>query len=377
MTSFAPDDLNASSVIGLIESGAYPRDVIGTIARGFLPLEQNDLIAVLAYLAGYDDAEISALAQRSLGDIPGRAVFEFAASERSDPDHLQRLLRVATDQLVVEALIRNRNVPDAAIVELARRAPESIQDVIIINQARILRAPEILDALLANPEMSPDVRRRVAETREEFFDKKARILEQLEAEQQAAREEYGDETGKIVAPDAPLEEIADLLERADAEGGSEPATATLTLNESERRDEKKFAVWARLSFMTVSEKVQLAYKGDRLIRMLLVRDRNRLVCSAVLRNPRMTDMEIDAIAGMRNVDEQVLRMIGTKRDWVSRYSVMLTLCRNPKAPVGVVLPFINRLTLRDLKGLKDDKSVSQAVRENAKRFYLSRTQKTG
>jgi hypothetical protein len=91
----------------------------------------------------------------------------------------------------------------------------------------------------------------------------------------------------------------------------------------------------------------------------------------------MTDQEIDAIAGMRNVDEQVLRMIGTKRDWVSRYSVMLTLCRNPKSPVGVVLPFINRLTLRDLKGLKDDKSVSQVVRENAKRFYLSRTQKTG
>jgi len=323
----------------------------------------------------YDDAEIGALAQRSLADVPGRALFEFAASEQSQRDHLERLLRVATDQIVIEALIRNRSVSDAAIVELARRAPESVQDVIIINQARILRAPEILDALLANPEMSADVRRRVAETREEFFDKKARLIEQLEAEQQAAREEYGDETGKIAVPDAPLDEIADLLERAKEEGDA-PAS-TLTLNESERRDEKKFAVWARLSFMSVSEKVQLAYKGDRLIRMLLVRDRNRLVCSAVLRNPRMTDQEIDAIAGMRNVDEQVLRMIGTKRDWVSRYSVVLTLCRNPKTPVGVVLPFINRLTLRDLKGLKDDKSVSQVVRENAKRHYLSRTQKTG
>lgn len=375
MSTTAPEELNAATVIGLIESGTYPRDVVGTIARGFLPLEQNDLIAVLAYLAGHEDAEISALAQRSLADVPGRALFDFAANERSEPEHLRRLLAVATNHLVIEALIRNRSVSDAAIIELARRAVPEIQDVIIINQARILRAPEILDALLENPSVSPDVRRRVTETREEFFEKKARLVEQLEAEQQAAIEEYGEETGKIVSPDAPLEAIADLLEAAA--NAEEEATPTLTLSESERRDGKKFAVWARLAFMTVAEKVQLAYKGDRLVRMLLVRDRNRMVCTSALRNPRMTDQEVENIAGMRNVDAEVLRIIGNKRDWIGRYSVMLTLCRNPKAPIGVVLPFINRLTLRDLKGLKDDKGVPQVIRETAKRHYLSRTQKAG
>lgn len=376
MNATTPDELNAATVIGLIESGAYPREVVGTIARGFLPLEQNDLIAVLAYLARNPDGEIAGLAQRALGDIPVRSLFEFAANEQNDGAHLGALLHVANDQLVIEALIRNKAVSDTAIVELARRAPPSIQDVVIINQARILRAPEILDALLVNPALSPDVRRRVTETREEFFEKKARMLEQLEAAEQAAREEYGEETGKIVAPDAPLEAIADLLERAEAEGTG-PAPASLSLTDSERGDNKKFAIWARLQFMSVSEKVQLAYKGDRLIRMLLVRDRNRLVCTAVLRNPRMTELEVDSIAGMRNVDEQVLRMIALKRDWIGKYAVMLTLCRNPKSPIGVVLPLINRLTLRDLKGLKDDKGVPQAVRETAKRQYLSRTQKTG
>jgi hypothetical protein len=60
---------------------------------------------------------------------------------------------------------------------------------------------------------------------------------------------------------------------------------------------------------------------------------------------------------------------------MSKYNIFLTLCRNPKAPVGVVLPLINRLTLRDLKGLKDDKGVSQVVREMARKAYLMRTQK--
>lgn len=375
MTTTAPEDLNASTVISLIESGAYPREVVGTIARGFLPLEQNDLIAVLAYLAGTSDVEIAGLAKNALAEIPMRALFEFAAGDRNESAHLERLLQVASDQLVIEALIRNKAVSDAAIASLARRAPASIQDVIVINQARILRAPEILDALLVNPALSPDVRRRVTETREEFFEKKARLLEQLEAAERATREEFGDELGSIASPDAPLDAIADLLERADSEE-SGPAQS-LSLTQSERNDDRKFAIWARIQFMSVAEKVQLAYKGDRMIRMLLVRDRNRLVCTAVMRNPRMTDLEVDNIAGMRNVDEQVLRLIGTKREWAGRYSVMITLCRNPKTPVGVVLPLINRLTLRDLKGLKDDKGVPQVVRETAKRLYLSHTQKTG
>ena len=82
-----------------------------------------------------------------------------------------------------------------------------------------------------------------------------------------------------------------------------------------------------------------------------------------MRNPRMTEQEAENIAGMRNVDDEVLRLIGMRRDWMSKYPIMLTLCRNPKAPVGVVLPLINRLTLRDLKGLKDDRGVQQVVRE--------------
>jgi hypothetical protein len=114
-----------------------------------------------------------------------------------------------------------------------------------------------------------------------------------------------------------------------------------------------------------------------MIRMLLVRDRNKLVCSAVMRNPRISEQEIEAIAGMRNVDDEVLRILGTRRQWMSKYNIMATLIRNPKAPVGVVLPFINRLTLRDLKGLKDDKGVQQAVREMARKAYLSRGTKSG
>lgn len=360
--SAATPDLTASAVIGLIESGAYPPEVVSTIARGFLPLEQADLIGVLAYLGLSSDAELASTARASLGELPSRAMSEYAANEAIDPEYLVRLMLVSTESLVLEALIRNRAVPDAAVMELARRGEARVQEVIVINQARILRAPDILDALLENPTLTADVRRRVLETREEFFLKQER-RRLLEVEEEP----------EVV--DIPLDAIADLLERAEAQDESTEASS-LSLNEVEKKDEKTAAIWNRLQFMSVSEKVRLAFRGDRMVRMLLVRDRNRLVASAVMRNPRISEQEVEAIAGMRNVDDEVLRILGTRRDWIGKYNITLTLCRNPKAPIGVVLPFVNRLTLRDLKGLKDDRGVQQVVREAARRAYLARTAKS-
>ena len=364
MSAMGPgDEMTASAVIGLIESGAYPPEIVVTIARGFLPLGQDDFISVLAYLALSNDREVADLARISLHDVPARAMAEFASNEGNAPEHLARLLRASDDAVVLEALIRNRAVPDGEVLALARHAEPRVQEVIVINHARILRAPEILDALLANPALTADTRRRAHETRDEFFVK------------QKARDDAAallEEEPEVV--DLPLDDIADLLERAEAMPDEAPP---LSLTESEQKDERAAAIWTRLGFMTVAEKVRLAFRGDRMIRMLLVRDRNKLVCSSVMRNPRMSEQEVEAIAGMRNVDEEVLRLLGTRRQWMSKYNIMAALIRNPKAPIGVVLPFINRLTLRDLKGLKDDKGVPQVVREQARRAYMSRGTKTG
>jgi hypothetical protein len=128
--------------------------------------------------------------------------------------------------------------------------------------------------------------------------------------------------------------------------------------------------------MTVSEKVQLAYKGGKTERMILVRDHNRLIASAAIRNPRMTESEVESIAGMRNIEDEVLRLIGMRRDWMAKYNIALILAKNPKAPVGVVLPIVNRLTLRDLKNLKDDRNVPEVVRVAARKIFILRSQKS-
>jgi hypothetical protein len=360
-----PAELSGAVIIERIASDQYPREVVETIARGFLPLPQDDLIAVLAFLTGSSDAAIAAAAKTSLGDIPTRSVHAFASNESAPAEHLALLMRATDEPFILEALIRNRALPDALVAEVATVADAALQEIVVINQARILRAPEILDALLANPNLTADVRRRVMETREEFFEKKARIAAAEPAEPAEADE------------DAPIltlseEPIADLLEKAATEPSDAPPPA---LMESEKADDKKLSIFAEILTMTVSDKVKLAFKGGKTERMILVRDHNKLVCSAVMRNPRMTELEVESIASMRNIEEEALRLIAMKRDWISKYNIAVALARNPKCPVGVVLPLINRLTLRDLKGLKDDKGVSETVRSMARKMFLQRSHK--
>ena len=366
MSSANPsNELTAALVISRVQDGSYPRETILTIARGFLPLPQDDLITVVAFLATSPDTEISQLAHETLKDVPLRSLLAFAGNEASSPDNLALLMRATDDASVLEALIRNRTLPDASVIELAGRADPAVQEVIVINQLRILRAPQILDALLANPRVSAETRRRALETREEFFDKKARLEKLAE-----------DEVAEFLEEDP----IVDLLEKAAQEdaankaAGIDPADALKAIEATLEPDKRP--IFAKILTMSVSDKVKLAFKGGRSERMILVRERNKLICSAVMRNPRMSESEVELIAGMRNVDDEVLRLVSMRRDWMSKYNIVMSLARNPKVPIGVVLPLINRLTLRDLKTLKDDKGVSETVRQNARKVFQQRSQKS-
>jgi hypothetical protein len=363
MSSVEHTELGASAIIASIAAGEYPREVLLNISRGFLPLPQDDLIVVLSYISQLPDEETADLARTSLNDIPARSLHAFASSETASPEYLTLLSRASRDAHVLEALIRNRAVPDQAIIDLAARAEAGVQEIIVINQARILRAPGIIAALLENPNVTQDTRRRALETREEFFEKKAR-LDQLKA-LLADEEESIDDA-------ASLDAIADLLELAVQEPAAAPVYGDAEITVADLEDSKKKSMWLIVSQMSIAEKVQLAFKGSRTIRMLLVKERNRIVSSAAIRNPRMSESEVEQVAALRNVEEDVLRVIGLRRDWTSKYPIALALVKNPKAPIGVVLPLINRLTLRDLRGLKDDKGVSEAVRANAKKLFQAR-----
>jgi hypothetical protein len=107
----------------------------------------------------------------------------------------------------------------------------------------------------------------------------------------------------------------------------------------------------------------------------LVTDSNRLVSTAVLKNPRITENEVIKISASRSVSEDVIRSITRNRDWMKLYQVKVNLVKNPKCPQGISMRLLNFLRPNDLKGLVGNKNVPQLISINAKKLLSGKNKK--
>ncbi|MBW3565141.1 MAG: hypothetical protein KY459_10490 [Acidobacteria bacterium] len=359
----SPEQLKAR-----ILSDEAPEDFQMLVARGFLPVAQEDMIPILIHLGRSPNESIAKQARSSLGEAPRGSIQSFAEDESSPPAVLGDLAVVTEDRAVLEKLVRNRATPAEAISSLARKADARLQEAIVTNQRRILEQPEILESLEANPSLTGDTKRRIREFREEFFEK--------EQARRDARERRAAEEAELAAEaqrelDEILAKVEDDRPKEETLQGAPPGVSEAT----EDDPDENLSAWVRILKMSVSERVRTAFKAGKTERTILIRDRNRLVCTAVIRSPRITETEVEAYAAMRNIDGEVLRLIGMNREWMRKYPIMMSLIKNPKAPPGVVLPLVNRLTLRDLKGLSTDKGVPDVIRVSARRLFNQKTRK--
>jgi hypothetical protein len=149
-----------------------------------------------------------------------------------------------------------------------------------------------------------------------------------------------------------------------AQPGESDGTRSQTRDTVERQGAAQ-----RLANLPVSDRIRAAIQGTREERTILVRDPNRLVTAAVLSSPKLTEGDVEVIARMTNVSDEVLRVIGTNRAWTKSYAVVAALARNAKTPVGVALTLLPRLTERDVKILSTDRNVPEPVRLSARKLY--------
>jgi hypothetical protein len=135
---------------------------------------------------------------------------------------------------------------------------------------------------------------------------------------------------------------------------------------ADEEDDEKSAM-QRLSEMSVPQKMSRATKGTREERSILIRDPNKLISVAVLSSPKLTDSEVESIAKMTSVSDEILRIISTNRNWMKSYVVVAALARNPKTPLAVSMNLLNRLTEKDLRTLSTNRNVPEVLRTTARR----------
>jgi hypothetical protein len=134
-------------------------------------------------------------------------------------------------------------------------------------------------------------------------------------------------------------------------------------------DEQRGSVLQKIAMLDVKGRIQLAMKGTKEERSILVRDGTKVVALAVLDSPKITDGEVEKFANQKNVLEALLRAIPMKRRFAKNYVVVRNLVANPRTPLDVSLGLMKNLLVQDLKNLSANKEVSDTVRKLALRMF--------
>jgi hypothetical protein len=222
----------------------------------------------------------------------------------------QILAHPALSPEVVEALLHHPATPGAVMAALAQQASGPILVVLLASLARLGRWAEVLEALLRNPAV-PTVMFPAIQT-------------QIEATRR--REVEGTRKGLLL----------------------------------------------RIKDLPVGERLALAKKGNKDVRMILIKDINETVATEVVASPRITEEEILAIAQMRDISDKVLRHIASNRRYRQNHQILVALLNNPRTPVGVSLGLgIHLLSDRELSHLAKSRDVPGAV-SRAARQVLNR-----
>jgi hypothetical protein len=349
-----------SPLVIQFRKGGVSKDVRLTAASGALPLTPSDQVELLYLLTRDKDNEVSGTAEKSLLAIDDEALVGVLKDTSMSEQVLAFFGGRSESDDVQQAIVRNATTPDETIRLMVPRLSEVNLEFVVVNQTRLLRHTPIIAALEANENLSSDQARRVRELKHDFK------LDRPAEEPVAPAPAPVPETDKLDLGQGPAEE-----EGSPPKSREEAEEHYLAVEKegelSPEEEEERKSIFEQILTASAAQKMLMGLKGGREARMMLIRDRNRTVWSAVLSSPKMNDADAEQIAKMRNVAPDVLREISKNRQWVKRYSVAHELVKNPKTPPEVSTKLLQRIKDRDLKSLIRDRNVPEQVRRMAQK----------
>lgn len=364
------------AILDRILDGSAPDSLREAAARGALPVPRGALLRVLVHLAEDPVDGIRDRARATIGAVPETELLEILADPATDPSVLDHyVLSPNAGVELIGTAMSNRSISLETLERIAATGAPSALDLLLTNQERLRKSPSIVDALATNPRLSADQRRRLLDFIEHFGATTApgapaaepapgvlgpELLGPVsEEELRSLLGQLGDlpfislEVGEFLGEGGAIEGIEELA----AEG---PAFET---------------VYKQILRMNPAQRIRAALKGGREARQILIRDTNRVVSSAVLRNARVTEEEIVSFAAQKSLAEEILRQIGSSRAWLSSYAIVLNLVRNPKTPQAISMNNVARLSTRDLTQIHRDRNAPEVIRRMAKKHIEMREAK--
>lgn len=384
-----------SRMIQLIRASAVPPHVMHTASRGALSVPPAEMIEILVHLALHNKVfgQTAGITLAGWDESACRAV---AADPQTPKEVLDYF--VAPSNLrpaLLPALLENPSVSQAALAQLAESGHSQVLDV-FLESPRAKQSSAIMSALRSNPHLES---RQAAALRADSpatpdtpaapegpGDDSSVPDESVQAFMTEHAAEIAATPEKPFHPVTGLEELPTTAASDPAPPSSAPLEPSTTAGSAAAAapakapirhvtkhapvaGENRESAVQKIHRLDIKGRIQLAIKGNKEERSILIRDGTKIVALAVLDSSKITDGEVEQFATQKNVLEAVLRTIPLKRRFAKQYPVLRNLVSNPRTPIDVSLALMKHLLVNDLKNLSGNKEVSETVRKLALRMF--------
>jgi hypothetical protein len=420
-----------SRKIDQIRASKLPSNMMQFAARGALSVPAAENIEILVHLARHNRV-FGDVARMTLAGWDEKASLAAASDPQTTQEVLNYFISPDNVRpTLLPALLENPSVHEDALVKFAiSAARESIE--MMLQSPRIKSSPRVLDTLRANPYLrpneseeikrllhtepspaaaepagvssGPDVTAAASEgmadnSPVEASSDETSVDDDTEAPDEAVSAYLAEHAGEIAEeegkPFQPIGGIVELLgadyfpvshegDVAESEpaspdstgagstsaGTAKVATARPGAKKPQARGEpKRENTLQKINNLDVKGRIQLALKGSKEERSILIRDGTKVVALAVLEGPKLSDGEVEKFASQKNVLQAVLRQIPLKRRFMKNYVVVRNLVGNPRTPLDLGLGLMKNLLAVDLKNLSANKDVSDTIRKLALKMF--------
>lgn len=128
----------------------------------------------------------------------------------------------------------------------------------------------------------------------------------------------------------------------------------------------------RYAEMSVSDKTQIALRGDRDGRLMVMKEANPDRLKFLLQNPRTTPQEVAALAANPGSPLELLKLISDHPMLAQNEAIRVALVKNPRAPVPLVKQHLEKLSHGQLAQLGKSQHLRDEVRRLALKLVLNR-----
>lgn len=304
-------------------------------ARGALPMSGPNLVTVLFVFYHGENQELKEEALGTLQTLPAQILLSALSQQELHPSIIDFIVKLRyQDSVVMRAVLSHRMVGIKSLLFLAENSRGEILDMLSHND-EVLRKTDVLrTAIINNIHADKVMKLRLGWVEPVAEPEPEPVVEsQAESEPQAAAEE---------------DEIDEEIE------------------------EEGLSKYQQLQEMSVADKIKMALTGDKEWRTLLIRESNKQVNTAVLKNPRISEGEVLTVAKNRSSSDELIRIILLNRDWVKLYEMKKALVVHPRTPLQTAMRYMTFLSEKDIRELAKSREVGQAIVNSARRMLMTK-----